>query len=135
MRNLNVWHYLFILNLRVSQFWRLLRPCRNAREWFWREEGLFIDFQAILKLKPLDSAWFVEPTRRLLCNSRGFTPYSCCTTFSLTPPSVYLTKFLPVCNLNILACRYLISVCQHFLFLFLPSARSIPKSIEELCFG
>ena len=44
---------------------RLLRPCRNAREWFWRKEGCFIDFQAILKLKPLDSAWFVDPTRRL----------------------------------------------------------------------
>ena len=54
---------------------RLLRPCRNAQEWFWRKNGRFIDFQAILKQKPLDSAWFVDPTRRLL--SSGYALYFC----------------------------------------------------------
>ena len=34
----------------------LLRPRRNDREQFQRKEGCFIDFQAILKKKPLEQA-------------------------------------------------------------------------------
>ena len=42
---------------------RLLRPRNNEREQF---QGRCIDFHAILNQKPLESAWSVDPTRRLV---------------------------------------------------------------------
>ena len=44
----------------------LLRPWSNVREQFQRKEGHSIDFHAILNQKPLESAWFIDPTRRLV---------------------------------------------------------------------
>ena len=73
-----------------------------------------IENDICLFLKYFTRTWFLTSYLRY---SIGFTPTLVLldkqTTFSLTPQSVYLTKFLPVCNLNILACRYLILVCQH----------------------
>ena len=54
----------------------LLRPQRNDREKFQRREGHFVDFHAILKYKPFESAQSVDPIRRLVSMSIfiGFLP-------------------------------------------------------------
>ena len=49
MINWNVWSKLFILIFWSAQFLRLLMPCRNKREQFWRKQGQSIAFHAILK--------------------------------------------------------------------------------------
>ena len=88
-----------------------------------------IENDICLFLKYFTRTWFLTSYLRY---SIGFTPTLVLldkqTTFSLTPQSVYLTKFLPVCNLNILACRYLILVCQHVdLFFVFAICKEYPK--------